>query len=72
MFNFLAIATTVYLLPALFIAGTMFYFRYSDQFDEDDEESMAEHLHQHFDDNLLAYITLQTLFYFWLYFVFFG
>ncbi len=61
---------SMYIFPVVFIGVFLFFIRYYDEeimSDEDVEKTMEAHV----ESNLYLYISLQTVFYLWLYFLIF-
>ncbi len=61
---------SIYIFPVVFIGVFLFFIKYYDEdlmSDEDVENTMEAHV----ESNLYLYISLQTVFYLWVYFLIF-
>jgi len=65
MMNFLSLLLSIYLFPVAVIMAL--YLSSFQQDDAYDEEAVSEFLEEHLDENIFAYVTVQTIFYAWIY-----
>lgn len=61
---------TVYIFPMVFVGVFLFFIKYYDE-DLMSDEDVENTIEAHVESNIYLYVSLQTIFYLWVYFLIF-